>query len=203
MTMIASYRAERIGQRQVLRGSLRQGRVALRQGRQGRHPAAEPAGEAAAPPPPPEAAAPAALEVTSVFAGLVSLAVAERESEAASAEAASAEAANAAPERVALPPAEAPPAEAPPADAPPADAPPAAGDAPASLPPDPPLAEIGFGPGMLIRLSQLGLHTIGELARSDPAALRQALGDISRLVDVDTWINNARANVAARGQDGG
>jgi hypothetical protein len=70
---------------------------------------------------------------------------------------------------------------------------------PPELPPDPPLAEIGFGPGMLIRLSHLGVHTVGDLARADPAGLRQALGDISRLVDVETWINNARQKNAASG----
>jgi predicted flap endonuclease-1-like 5' DNA nuclease len=62
---------------------------------------------------------------------------------------------------------------------------------------DPPLAEIGFGPGMLIRLSQLGLHTTGDLAQADAGELRAALGDISRLVDVETWISNARQTARA------
>jgi hypothetical protein len=57
---------------------------------------------------------------------------------------------------------------------------------------DPPLAEIGFGPGMLIRLSQLGLHTITDLAEANAEQLRLELGDISRLVDVEAWIRNAR-----------
>ena len=57
---------------------------------------------------------------------------------------------------------------------------------------DPPLAEIGFGPGMLIRLSQLGLYTTGDLAQADAAHLRVALGDISRLVDVEAWIASAQ-----------
>ena len=57
---------------------------------------------------------------------------------------------------------------------------------------DPPLAEIGFGPGMLIRLSQLGLRTTGDLADADANDLRTALGDISRLVDVEAWIASAR-----------
>jgi predicted flap endonuclease-1-like 5' DNA nuclease len=61
-----------------------------------------------------------------------------------------------------------------------------------SAPHDPPLAVIGFGPGMLIRLSQLGVHTMADLATANPAQLRTGLGDISRLVDVDTWIRNAR-----------
>jgi predicted flap endonuclease-1-like 5' DNA nuclease len=59
---------------------------------------------------------------------------------------------------------------------------------------DPPLAEIGFGPGMLIRLSQLGLYTTADLARADAARLRTELGEISRLVDVEAWIRSARHN---------
>jgi hypothetical protein len=62
---------------------------------------------------------------------------------------------------------------------------------------DPPLAEIGFGPGMLIRLSQLGLHTTGDLAQAEPEALRAALGEISRLVDVEAWITSARQTASA------
>jgi hypothetical protein len=57
---------------------------------------------------------------------------------------------------------------------------------------DRPLAEYGFGPGMVIRLGQLGLHTAGDLAQADVAQLRAALGDISRLVDVEGWIQTAR-----------
>jgi hypothetical protein len=172
--MIASYRAARFSQRPALRATLRQGRKQPAPAREGQPPSAEPP-EAAAPPPP-EATAPATHEAASVFAGLVSLAVAERVSEAA-----------------AMPPVTLPPvpqaAAASPAPEPP----------PPELPPDPPLAEIGFGPGMLIRLSHLGVHTVGDLARADPAGLRQALGDISRLVDVETWINNARQKNAASG----
>ncbi len=57
---------------------------------------------------------------------------------------------------------------------------------------DPPLAEIGFGPGMLIRLSQIGMHTTSDLASSNVGELRAALGDISRLVDVAAWIDSAK-----------
>ena len=60
---------------------------------------------------------------------------------------------------------------------------------------DPLLAEIGFGPGMLIRLSQVGVRTTRDLAETDVNQLRAALGDIVRLVDVDGWIQNARARV--------
>jgi len=57
---------------------------------------------------------------------------------------------------------------------------------------DPPLARIGFGPGMVIRLSQLGLNTIADLAMVNATDLRAALGEISRLVDVEMWIESAR-----------
>ncbi len=71
---------------------------------------------------------------------------------------------------------------------------------PAPLPvvspaPPPTLAEMGFGQGMLIRLSQIGLRTATDLANADPADLRAALGDSSRLIDVDAWIARARRAV--------
>lgn len=59
-------------------------------------------------------------------------------------------------------------------------------------PPLPTLAEIGFGQGMLIRLNQVGLRTVTDLAHADPADLRAALGDSSRLIDIDIWIARAR-----------
>lgn len=58
---------------------------------------------------------------------------------------------------------------------------------------DPPLAEIGLGPGMIIRLSQLGVHSRTDLANADAGKLRDALGEISRLVDVESWIKHARS----------
>lgn len=61
---------------------------------------------------------------------------------------------------------------------------------------DPPIAEIGFGPGMVIRLSQIGVRSVSDLARSDIGELRQALGDISRLVDIEGWLQTARSHVA-------
>ena len=45
---------------------------------------------------------------------------------------------------------------------------------------------------MLIRLSQLGMHTIADLAGADAGTLRAELGEISRLVDVEAWILRAR-----------
>jgi hypothetical protein len=185
MAMIAAYRAERLSQRPVLRTSLRASRRALRDEREAVTASPDVQDREAEPPQPPSMPEPA--QSLSVFANLVSLAEAERQTELPRCEP------DAAPVDTGEPSAAA-------ADIPepaPVDAaapePPAAA-APASDPPlaDPPLAEIGFGPGMLIRLSQLGLHTTGDLARADAVTLRTALGDISRLVDVETWIAAAR-----------
>lgn len=174
-TMIAAYRAARLSQRSVLRSSLHQTHVARKAARcQGLGvampdpDAAQAEIPAATPEIPPHDAPPPA----SVFASLVNFAVTERPAEAEPA--------------VAEPAAEAPPL---PEPAPVAEAP------PHDPPYDPPLAEIGFGPGMLIRLSQLGLRTTGDLAHADAMELRAALGDISRLVDVEAWISSARRSV--------
>lgn len=51
---------------------------------------------------------------------------------------------------------------------------------------------LGLGPGMRMRLQQLGYSTIDDLAHADPAHLREALGEISRLIDIDAWIASAR-----------
>jgi hypothetical protein len=59
-----------------------------------------------------------------------------------------------------------------------------------------PLSAIGFGPGMVIRFRQLGIETAADLAASDPAALRTALGDITRLINVDVWIATAQKAIA-------
>jgi len=236
MMMIAAYRAERLSQRPVLRTSLHQSHVARRAARSGEQARTEPseAAPAEAPPPVSTAVEPKTLTPASVFASLVSTAVAEQQDEAARNQGAQVEAA---------PTADFPAAEPETADVQPGDdkhedgrrtteqvlaataaiapeQPPAvtseeaadAGRARQSempnqpavpaldepVPPkrtlayDPPLAEIGFGPGMLIRLSQLGLHTTADLAQADAVQLRSALGDISRLVDVDAWIKSAR-----------
>jgi hypothetical protein len=60
-----------------------------------------------------------------------------------------------------------------------------------------PLSAIGFGPGMVIRFRQLGILSAADLAASDPAALRTALGDITRLINVDVWIATAQKAIAA------
>ncbi|MFC7611476.1 hypothetical protein [Teichococcus aestuarii] len=51
---------------------------------------------------------------------------------------------------------------------------------------------LGLGPGMRMRLQQLGYSTIDDLAHAEPAHLREALGEISQLIDIDAWIASAR-----------
>jgi hypothetical protein len=91
---------------------------------------------------------------------------------------------------------------------PPPSLPPSNGPAPAPMPalaapesadqsPTLPLSAIGFGPGMVIRFRQLGILSAADLAASDPAALRTALGDITRLINVDVWIATAQKAIAA------
>jgi len=55
-----------------------------------------------------------------------------------------------------------------------------------------PLSTIGFGPGMTIRLGQLGIETVSQLAAADPGWLRTSLGDLSQLVHAELWIATAR-----------
>ncbi|MGK7867643.1 hypothetical protein [Falsiroseomonas sp. E2-1-a20] len=57
-------------------------------------------------------------------------------------------------------------------------------------PPTPPITALG--PGMLARLRMLGFARFEDLAHVDPAALRHALGHISRLINVEAWIAEAR-----------
>ena len=49
-----------------------------------------------------------------------------------------------------------------------------------------------LGPGMLARLRLLGYGRIADLADADPVALRHGLGDISRLLNVEGWIEEAK-----------
>jgi len=49
-----------------------------------------------------------------------------------------------------------------------------------------------LGPGMLARLRLLGYGQIADLAGADPVALRHGLGDISRLLNVEGWIAEAK-----------
>jgi len=63
----------------------------------------------------------------------------------------------------------------------------------ASAMPSPPVGALGFGPGMVTRFHQIGIETIADLAGADAAYLRDALGDVSRLINVDAWIATARS----------
>jgi predicted RecB family nuclease len=45
---------------------------------------------------------------------------------------------------------------------------------------------------MVLRLNQAGITTLEALAETDAAALRESLGSISRLLNVETWIAFAR-----------
>ncbi|HVY17748.1 MAG TPA: hypothetical protein VHB27_21185 [Rhodopila sp.] len=56
----------------------------------------------------------------------------------------------------------------------------------------PGLSAIGLGPSMLVRLNQLGLRTVQDIALSEPDDLRTALGSASRLLDIEGWIVRAR-----------
>lgn len=60
--------------------------------------------------------------------------------------------------------------------------------------PSPPVTALG--PGMLARLRMVGYARFEDLATADPAALRHALGDISRLLNVEAWIEDARRSAA-------
>jgi predicted flap endonuclease-1-like 5' DNA nuclease len=53
-------------------------------------------------------------------------------------------------------------------------------------------AVAGIGPAMRLRLAQLGIARPEDLAGADPAALREGLGAISRLLPVEDWIAAAR-----------
>ena len=54
-----------------------------------------------------------------------------------------------------------------------------------------------LGPGMLARLRLLGYGQIADLAGADPIALRHGLGDISRLLNVEGWIAEAKRIAAS------
>ncbi len=57
---------------------------------------------------------------------------------------------------------------------------------------EPILSDIGLGPSMLIRLNQLGLRDVSDVAQASADDLRAALGDSSRLLNVEAWIASAR-----------
>jgi predicted flap endonuclease-1-like 5' DNA nuclease len=50
-----------------------------------------------------------------------------------------------------------------------------------------------LGPAMRQRLNQLGLYTIADMASINPDGLRNLLGSISVLANVDQWVADANA----------
>jgi len=56
----------------------------------------------------------------------------------------------------------------------------------------PVITTTALGPGMLARLRLLGYGQFADLAAADPVALRHGLGDISRLLNVEGWIAEAK-----------
>jgi hypothetical protein len=178
-SLVARYREARLQQRPALQTDLRNDRAALRQSRLAR--LARQAPQTAAPPAntaPPAAAAPhpprdslSPQPGPSVFAQFIDHALGQVQQ------------ASAEPERSPDPPqaSAAPPEDSPQPDITHAETPP------------PSLTAIGFGPGMVIRFRQLGVETAADLATADPTSLREALGDISRLINVEFWIESARS----------
>jgi predicted flap endonuclease-1-like 5' DNA nuclease len=167
-SLVAAYRAARIAQRPALLAELRSNRVALRQDRASRLSQTETAAKAVSPAP---EVAPPDDEATTARADAPAAPITGASVFAAFLDAA---------EECAVHEAIDPPA--PESEASPDRAP----------APKVPLSAIGFGPGMMIRLSQLGIESVAELAAADAAQLRTALGDISRLINVDLWIESAR-----------
>jgi len=53
-----------------------------------------------------------------------------------------------------------------------------------------------LGPGLRLRLRQLGFGTDAALAAAHPDQLRQGLGEISRMLNVEAWIEDARQREA-------
>lgn len=197
MTMIAAYRAARLRQRSVLQTSLHDSHVALKAVRCQGQAAAEPAGATTGETPAPAAvaaASPGVTEPASISFGPTGLAVPGKRVETTQtpADAAALVAQGLPPDGAAVAPSN---------DAASDDAAPAPAEPVEATPHDRPLAEIGFGPAMLIRLSQLGFRTTGDLAHADANELRAALGDISRLVDVEGWIASARSTASTAPAD--
>jgi hypothetical protein len=60
-----------------------------------------------------------------------------------------------------------------------------------------------LGPGMLERLRLLGYARLTDLAHAEPAALRHALGDVSRLLNIEGWIAAAAGLAASERKRGG
>jgi predicted flap endonuclease-1-like 5' DNA nuclease len=176
-SMITAFRAERLANRPTLRAERIAARQSLRAARLGRlQPVAAEA--AVEPPPKPDAPAPEpAISPVSMFAQFVET------------------------ERQALAPV--PDEEQEPAAIGVAGAEPASEAAPAPVPGAQTessctgLTALGFGPGMTARLHHLGIVSVTDLAGADARDLRNALGDVSDLVNVDFWIDQARTLLRA------
>lgn len=203
-SLVAAFRAARITQRPALKTELRESRAALRQQRLDRLAQHTPAAAASRPffqdPPPKEAAlvraesADAPPADTSIFAGFVGSSGPATppsepdlrpgvESTPAPGQASIPDAVEAGVAPAVTTAAVAAPVEAAAVEASAAEAAP---------PRHMPLSVIGFGPGMMIRLSHLGIDTVADLAVADPIWLRSALGEISRLINIEVWIETAR-----------
>jgi hypothetical protein len=184
-SLVASFRAARISQRPALRSTLRSDRVALRNQRAARLASGDKPPAAAPAPAPADNGAPKARDADvaqeatiSVFAGLVGEASAAAEAEQVPPAITLSELTAAVPVEPVGPAAPEPEAQ----HVCPVE------DPGHALP----LSAIGFGPGMTIRMRQLGIETVSALAGADADWLRASLGDISQLINVEAWIATAR-----------
>jgi hypothetical protein len=60
------------------------------------------------------------------------------------------------------------------------------------------VAIAAIGPGMLARLRRIGYAHFTDLATAQPEALRTALGDRNRRLDIEGWIGAAERIVASQ-----
>lgn len=54
----------------------------------------------------------------------------------------------------------------------------------------------GAGAGLVWMLEQCGVHTLADLAAADPAILQQRMGLIGQILDLEDWVNYAKASIA-------
>jgi hypothetical protein len=219
-SLVAEFRAARLNQRPALQTELRSDRLALRQqrltrlGRTGATDNAPDVAEAKSQDAPvaPQTRAPAEAKsnpapiAPSWFAQLVDKAQDKAQDKAHDIQAKDIQAQDIQAQSVPAQPVQTVSVQAPDIQTPlSTEQPPQAGEEPASQqaaapapdhlpapPPAPALSSIGFGPGMVLRFAQLGIETASDLAAADEAALRESLGDISRLVNVEVWIASAK-----------
>lgn len=172
-TLVAGFRAARIAGKTTLHAEITGLRAALRAQRRARlgldpappSPAPDITPEPAGPTPPPSSQAAAPQDGSSLFAQMINISSQERSPAPACETAATDTSATTSDAAIQAP------------------------EQPSS---SPPVTAMGFGPGMAIRFRHIGIETIADLAATDAAELREALGDISRLINVDAWISSAR-----------